>query len=404
MTARPQETAGRDVSGSATHVLEVWASTRRPYIDNLKVALIAAIIVIHALLGYASIVEVWTYTELREVTLAPATEAVLFVVAAPFGLFLIALLFLVAGLLTTHSLERKGTRRFVVDRLLRLGVPFALYVLLVQPILVYALEHPLGNAPGSFWQEYGGPERRLDTGPLWFVGVLLVFSLGHAGWRAGRSRWGGNRGPVGDRREITTRTLALAALLVAPASFAVRLVYPYGSESGVSDLNFWEWPACIAVFALGAAGARRGWTASVPDTLVRHCRVVTVVAALAMAALATAVAMQDAVDDALGGPHWAAAAFAVVDAVLTVFGSVWLLGVAQHRLDRRFRRGAVLSRSAYGAFVLQTLFLLGLAVALRPLGLPAEAKALVVAVGAVGCSFGAAWLLISRVPGVSRVL
>ena len=29
-----------------------------------------------------------------------------------------------------------------------------------------------------------GPERRLDTGPLWFVGVLLVFSLGYAGWRA----------------------------------------------------------------------------------------------------------------------------------------------------------------------------------------------------------------------------
>ena len=403
MTLRLRDTTGRDVPGSATHTLEVWASSRRPYLDNLKVALIAAIIVIHALLGYSSI-EAWTYTGLREVTLAPATEVVLLVGAAPFGLFLIALLFLVAGLLTTPSLERKGTRRFVVDRLLRLGVPFALYVLLVQPILVYALEHPLGRAPGSFWQEYGGPERRLDTGPLWFVGVLLVLSLGHAGWRAARSRWGGATGQPGDRGEITTRTLALAAAVVAPASFAVRLVYPYGSESGVSDLNFWEWPACIAVFALGTAGARRGWTTAVPDPLVRRCRTVTVVAVLAMAGLLAAAGLQDAVEDALGGPHWAAAAFAVVDAVLTVFGSVWLLGVAQHRLDRRFRRMPVLSRSAYGAFVLQTLFLLGLAVTLRPLGLPAEAKALVVAVGAVGCSFGAAWLLISRVPGVSRVL
>lgn len=403
MVARPHDTGGRGGPGSPADHLGVWASSRRPYLDNLKVALIAAIIAIHALLGYASI-EVWTYTGLREVTLAPATEVVLLVAAAPFGLFLIALLFLVAGLLTTPSLERKGTRRFVVDRLLRLGVPFALYVLLLQPVLVYALEHPLGRAPGSFWQEYGGPEQRLDTGPLWFVGVLLILSLGHAGWRAARSRWGGAPGQPRDRREITTRTLAVAALVVAPASFAVRLVYPYGSESGVSDLNFWEWPACIAVFALGTAGARRGWTDAVPDTLVRECRAVTAVAAMAMAGLLAVVARQDTVDDALGGPHAAAAGFAVVDAVLTVFGSVWLLGVAQHRLDRRFRRGAVLSRSSYGAFMVQTLFLLGFAVALRPLELPAEAKALVVAVGAVACSFGAAWLLISRVPGVSRVL
>lgn len=90
--------------------------------------------------------------------------------------------------------------------------------------------------------------------------------------------------------------------------------------------------------------------------------------------------------------------------MLTVFGSVWLLSVAQHRLDRPLPRGQRLSRSAYGAFMLQTAFLLAFAVALRPVGLPAEVKALLVAAGAIACSFGAAWLLITRVPGVRRIL
>ncbi|WP_405071650.1 hypothetical protein OG558_20250 [Kribbella sp. NBC_01510] len=116
------------------------------------------------------------------------------------------------------------------------------------------------------------------------------------------------------------------------------------------------------------------------------------------------VALLDAVDDAVGGWHWPAVAFAVVDAVLTVFGSVWLLSVAQQRLDRRYRWGPLLSRSAYGAFMLQALFLLGFAIALRPVGLPAEIKALVVAIAGVTCSFAAAWLLITRAPGLSRVL
>ena len=58
--------------------------------------------------------------------------------------------------------------------------------------------------------------------------------------------------------------------------------------------------------------------------------------------------------------------FVALEAVLTVFGSVWLLGVTQRRLAGPHRWGPALSRSAYGAFMLQAVFLLGLAVALRP--------------------------------------
>ncbi|MGW1347365.1 acyltransferase family protein [Kribbella sp. NPDC002412] len=391
MTAR---LAGRSSSRDRVP-LEEWASSRRPYLDNLKVVLITAIIVIHAVLGYASTVEVWTYTELREVTLAPVTEVVLFVLLSPFAFFLIALLFLIAGLLTPPSLEAKGTTRFVRDRLLRLGLPFALYVLLVQPALTYVLRHRLGDAPGSFWAEYLAAGR-LDTGPLWFVGVLLIFSLGYAGW----ATW--HRGS--SVRRITLRTLLLATAVVAPASFAIRLVYPYGSESGVTDLNFWEWPVCIAAFAVGVSASRQGWTTTVPEQLAGRCRTLTLVGAVAMAALLATVFFSRPVEEAMGGWHLAAAAFAVVDAVLTVFGSIWLLSVAQRRLCHRYRWGPRMSRSAYGAFMLQTLFLLGLALALRPLGVPAEVKALLVALGGVSCSYVAAWLLISRIPGVARVL
>ena len=397
MAARTPDPSSEAGSGERGSQLETWASTRRPYLDNLKVVLITAIIAFHAILGYASTVEVWTYTALREVTLASATQVVVLVLVSPFGLFMIALLFLVAGLLTPSSLERKGTGRFVGDRLLRLGLPFVVYVLLIQPTLVYALEHPLGEAPGSFWAEYLGDERRLDTGPLWFVGVLLIFSLGYAGWTA----WISPRHPT---RPVSLRTLVLAALVVAPASFGVRLVYPYGSESGFTDLNFWEWPACLAVFALGVNASRHGWVTAVPDRLARQCRNVTLVGVLAMATLLMVVGLLDAVDDPLGGWNGAAVAFAALDAVLTVFGSVWLLSVAQRRLERRYRWGPLLSRSAYGAFMLQTLFLLGFAIALRQVPLPAEAKALIVAIGSVTCSFTTAWLLISRVPGASRIL
>lgn len=194
------------------------------------------------------------------------------------------------------------------------------------------------------------------------------------------------------------------AVLVAPASFVVRLVYPYGSEAGFTDLSLWEWPACIVVFVLGIGAVRHGWIETIPGHLARRFRSITLLGAITMVLLLTIVGLLDAIDDALGGWNWAAAAFTPVETVLTVFGSVWLLSVAQHRLGRSYRWGPVLSRSAYGAFILQTLFLLGLALALRSVEVPAEVKAVVLAVGGVTASFAVAWLLISRVPGVSRVL
>ena len=63
-----------------------------------------------------------------------------------------------------------------------------------------------------------------------------------------------------------------------------------------------------------------------------------------------------------------------------------------------------MSRSAYAAFMVQSLVLVGLAVVLRPVAVPAEAKALAVAAGGVARSFALAWLLLSRMPLLRRVL
>jgi fucose 4-O-acetylase-like acetyltransferase len=188
-----------------------WSAGRHLYLDNLKVVLIAAIIALHAIGSYAGKTEVWTYTELREVTLSPVTEVVLVVLALPFGLFLIALLFLISGLLTAPSVDHKGPARFARNRLVRLGIPFAAYVLVIQPASVFALEHPLGEAPRSYWAEFLGEERVLDTGPLWFVGVLLIYSLAYAGWVGVRGRRTPRPGAA-----IGVRHLAVAAAVVAP--------------------------------------------------------------------------------------------------------------------------------------------------------------------------------------------
>lgn len=343
----------------------------------------------------------WLYSDVRETTLSAVTEGVLLTVAAPFGLLMIPLLFLVAGLFSPPSLERRGLGAYVRGRLLRLGVPFVAFVLL-WPLLEYALFRGLGAGTGSYWSRLMRADEPLQSGPVWFVGALLVYSLAYAGWARLRHHRQTSAGP----RDIRSRHLFLLAAVVTVTTFLVRLDIPFDSDQYVA-LNLYQWPGCIALFALGVLASPAGWLAGVPQLLQRQSRTTSLAAVGGFAVFAAYGVISGGADQEtwMGGWHLDAFLFVLLESLLTVFGPVWLLGAAQRHLDRSFRWAPrSVRRSAYGAFMLQGIFLTAAAVGLRPLPVPAGVKALVVAAVGVAGSFVLAWLLVKRVPGVSRVL
>lgn len=236
----------------------------------------------------------------------------------------------------------------------------------------------------------------------------MIFSLGYAGWAwARRGHFRG--GPGGARLwpgEIAMRHLFLLAAAVTAATFLVRLAFPFSSENKYLDLNLYQWPACLAMFGLGVVAAKRAWLTAVPDRLRRQSGVATLAALIAFGAYGAVGAVGGISEQTWGGGwNWYALVFAALENALAVFGPVWLLAVAQRRLNRRLRWATpAASRSAYGAFILQSVVLIGLAMAMRPLPLPAEAKAVLLAAAGLAGSFGIAWLLLRRVPGIARIL
>src|SRR3984885_9158787 len=54
--------------------------------------------------------------------------------------FFMAMFFFLSGLFGWSSLSRKSPRSFIVDRLFRLGLPFAIAAITIIPIAYYALE------------------------------------------------------------------------------------------------------------------------------------------------------------------------------------------------------------------------------------------------------------------------
>jgi hypothetical protein len=92
--------------------------------------------------------------------------------------FFMAMFFFLSGLFVWPGLGRKSPLVFLRERLLRLGLPFAIAAFTVIPLAYYALalQQHQETTFAAFWLKMvtQGP---WPSGPLWFVWVLLVFDL-----------------------------------------------------------------------------------------------------------------------------------------------------------------------------------------------------------------------------------
>lgn len=390
---------------AVTQLEDGSAGRRRiAYLDGLKLILVATIIAGHGALAYGDLESAWPYQDIQEVQLTAVGNTSLAAIAIPAVLFTMGLFFLISGLITPGSVDRKGPRRFVRDRLVRLGAPLLVWTLVLWPGTIWLAHLAAGDAE-SFWSELTDDEPVLDTGPMWFVAVLLAYSLAYAAFRAAaRGRERPSTPP--HAAPVSGRQLVALAAAISLGTVLVRLVFPIASPQ-IGQSHLWQWPQFVAMFGLGIVAARSGGLDPLPDRIRHRCGLAALGGVVAFALLGLALAATGTDGDVLfDGPrlHWAPIVLAAIEGPLAVGASVWLLGIAQRRLagdPGPFRRS--MARSAYAAFLLQGIVLTGLMVAMRPLDVPAEVKALTVAALGVAGSFTLARVLVTRTP-LGRVL
>jgi surface polysaccharide O-acyltransferase-like enzyme len=95
--------------------------------------------------------------------------------------FFMSLLFFISGFFVWDSFQRKGAKRFLKDRFLKLGITFVIGVPLIAPLSYYAAHFQNGIVGGDivsyleFWIRLA-KVGFISSGPLWFLWVLLVFN------------------------------------------------------------------------------------------------------------------------------------------------------------------------------------------------------------------------------------
>jgi glucans biosynthesis protein C len=322
--------------------------------------------------------------------------------------FLMSLFFFLSGLFVWPSLERKGARIFLHDRVLRLGVPFALVVALLMPLANYPTYLQTAVDPGFFvfWRHWLALPF-WPCGPMWFLWLLLAADF----VAAGLHRYAPRLVDALIRFSSTAGARParyLAALVIASAIAYVPLavVFTPSAWAAFGPFGFQlSRPLHYAVYffagiGVGACGIERGLFAP-EGALVRHWAVWLIAAAglLLLWMALTALTMADPGSPALGLQILDDLSF-----VLACFGSCFaVLALVLRFAGRRLPVLAGLRRDAFGMYLVHYVFVVWLQYALLRVGLFATVKGAIVFSGTLLLSWGAI-VVIRRISPAGQVI
>jgi peptidoglycan/LPS O-acetylase OafA/YrhL len=367
-------------------------TSRFAYIDNLRALCIILVVLQHAAVTYSGLGR-WYYNE-APAKLDALSSLIFGLFQSHLQAFFMSMFFLISGYFVPAAIAKKGAKGFAKDRLLRLGIPLLVYVLVLHPLTVVLVHSDVTLA-----KYYLFGLVKLDvfswTGPLWFVETLLIFSLLCLPFA--RFLRVGESGATGS---VTAGRLWCTVAGIALVAFGIRLVYPIGTA--VLNLQFCFFSAYLFAFALGvAAGCRRSFDAI---SLTSAKRWLGAAFGFGLPLWFVAVIVGGAAQgrtDINGGWNAGALLYAIWESFFCVAFIVALLGITREKFNFQKPWMHFLSDNTFAVYVFHTIVLVGLSLLLRALVLPPLLKFALVGTLAVAASFGVAWIL-RRVPLLRR--
>ena len=378
--------------------LQISSNKRVLFFDQIRALMIALVIAIHVVpLAFTS-----GWIGVR-VSTSGSPDA-FFGVAGSFfayfcNTFFMCMLFLISGYFVPRSVHKKGIARYLKDRLLRIGVPFLVGLLLINNASVL-----LGRlSPSSPLAELSW-----DTLPfnsimaLWFLVVLFFFDLLYCTWVSLR----GNRFSV----DNSVSTPQLRSWIISAVVLGILEVVMVGQKDlwvalgrsplnglGAQGMHIFTY---AFLFFLGCKASFHQWLERLDSHLVVRWFRFSLALALCFLAIALVLTFNGSMSSEYDR-------LVLLGALLNPFigwGIIaYLLLWFQHNEHRCGQWLATAGVDSFGAYVIHSLVLVIVLTTIGFIGLNHWLVALSASVLGISISFGIAHQL-RRIPFVARVI
>lgn len=360
------------------------SGARIGYLDSLRGYLSLLVILHHVAITYGA-EGGWYY---KEHTSQPVVNLLLTTFCAFNQFYFMGLFFLLAGLFTPASLNRKGAKIFLQERLTKLGIPLLFFGLIVSPPLEYFSEvYQDGYDKGFFTYllDHLPFVNAFSPGPLWFVETLLGFSFLYLLWA---TKW---HSPISPKinLEITPFQVLLFSILLTLLSFGVRFFYPIGAL--VWHLQFAFFPQYILLFSLGIWLGSPKALGQLPKHWLKPCVTIAMVSILMVPTL---VILNGGIDQRfLGGWHWQAIVLCLIEAAICSTASIAAILIFRDWVPTKQKFWDLMGENSYGIFIAHAPVCFTMAILVRDLIWHPLIKFAVVSALSVGLSLLFSYML-----------
>ena len=364
------------------------------YIDNLRIFLICLVVLHHFAITYGAPGD-WYYME-SEAGFPEIVPMAMF--RSTNQAFFMGMFFFISAYFLIPSLERKGMKKFVIDKLLRLALPTLFFYLFLHPLTVFIRDRFIyGN--DVVIGDYFYPNPEFGFGPMWFVEALIIFTFGFLLWKGILKR-------PSNSHSISfpsTKIIILFALLIGIGQFLIRIWLPVGWAMPFTNFQFPHFLQYIFLFILGIIAFEQKWLDQISVSYSKNWFIAVQLFIFIGFPIVFIFggAMEGDTTAFLGGLTWQNMAYALWEQFVGFGMIVALFGIFKMKLNNQGPFAKRLSSSAYAVYVFHTTILVGLAFLFLNLDLPQFWKFVILSPVALIVSFVVA-SLVKKIPFIGR--
>lgn len=371
------------------------------FIDNIRWLMIILVVLMHINVTYSSKGS-WYYIETKE--LDTISDLLFGMYGSFIQAFFMGFLFLIAGYFVPGSIDKKGNRKFIMDRLIRLGIPTLIFMLILHPLTLAILDarfHFLPENHAAAYTKYITSFEFLSgSGPMWFAFALLIFSIIYTLFHILFSRVN-FRTNMQDNKNISLLHIFLFAAFISIVAFLDRLVFPIGGS--VMNMQIGFFTQYVVLFCVGTFAYKHETFMKLPYRTGMTWFKTAIIAGIPFwfAIMILGGADRDS-KTFMGGFHWQSAAYAFWESFFCIGICAGFLVLYRDKYNRQGKIEKFLSDNAFGVYAFHAPILVLISLLWRNWQAYPVVKWLVTAMCTLPVCFGTVYL-IRKVPVMKKL-
>lgn len=316
------------------------------FINKLRVMLTVLVIVFHISIAYGGMGEWYYYENVNEIFYKFFFTSFNAICQA----FFMGLFFLISGYFTPLSYDRKGAKKFIKDRVLRLGIPLVIYMFVINPSIYYMMDVLTLNKKISyfnFMKDAIFNLKYIHPKTLWFVEALIIFAFLYVAER--------KIFKIFSKKQIKgcflkNKKILAFIILLGLSTFIVRIFYPAQKE--IIFLRIGYFPQYICLYIIGIIAYYNDCINKITKKMSSFWFRISISSIALLPVILLIAVNRNTAQFFSGGLHLEALAYALWEPFVCVGVSMKLLYVFRERFNKESKFWSILSENTYVVYII----------------------------------------------------